>query len=279
MKKFLLLFTVYIFYSNFLFGQSKCDTLIFQSNGSAIRGYFYASSQVDSPTLIFTQAFFATGDIWNIGKTLSAKGINVFMFDFRGCFKSEGRQGLLNSQEDIKAAIEFLKSKLMTRNYDIDTSDIIIGGYSYGGHMSMLYAVHHPEIKRVLSISGGDLGILADIIKADSTLLTEYSDFFRSIRKPNGPVEFEYSSPIDELTKNQDYFYILKQVKRLANTDILMTGGLDDKTVSLEKMVLPLYRALKKNENQKVKCIIYQTNHSYKDVTSKLLQDIIEWVK
>lgn len=279
MRKFLISLTVCLFCTNFSFGGSECDTLIFQSKGSDVKGYFYASSQVNSPTLIFMQAFFATGDIWNIGKTLSGKGINVFMFDFRGCFGSQGKQGLLNSQEDISSALAFLRSKEMIVKYNLDTSNIVIGGYSYGGHMSMVYAVHHPEIKRVISISGGDLGILADVIKADSTLLTEYSDFFRSISKPNGPVEFYYSNPIDELTNNQDYFYILKQVKRLANTDILMTGGLDDETVSMEKMVLPLYQGLKKNENQKVKCIVYQTNHSYKGVTSKLLQDIIEWVK
>ena len=70
-----------------------------------------------------------------------------------------------------------------------------------------------------------------------------------------------------------------QKTKKLSNTDILLTGGIDDNTVSLEKMVLPMYRALKKNNNQKVTCIIYQTNHSYKKFSSKLLSDIIDWIK
>lgn len=267
------------FYFNCSFGQTKCDTLIFNSKGSNIWGYFYVSAEANSPTLIFIRPFFETGDIWNIGTTLAQNGITVFMFDFRGCFKSEGKQGLMNSQKDISAALEFLHSKEIIRNYNIDTSNIILGGYSYGGHMSMLYAVYHSEINKVISISGGDLGILVDILKADTSLFNGYSDFFESIKKPEGPVKFEYDKPLNELMKNQDYFFILKHTQELANKDVFMTGGLDDQTVSLEKMVLPLYRSLKRNKNMKLKCNVYQTDHSYSNVRSKLIDDIIKWIK
>jgi dipeptidyl aminopeptidase/acylaminoacyl peptidase len=253
MKIFLYLLMVCQFYFNYSFGQTKCDTLIFNSNGSNIWGYFYVSTETNSPPLIFIQALFETGDIWNIGKTLAQNGINVFMFDFRGCFKSEGKQGLMNSQQDISAALAFLNTKKIIKNYNIDTSNIILGGYSYGGHMSMLYAVYNSKVNKVLNISGGDLGILGD--------------------------EFEYDKPINELMENQNYFYILKHIQELANTDVFMTGGLDDQTVSLEKMVLPLYRALKKNKNKEVECNVYQTDHSYSNVRSKLLDDIINWIK
>lgn len=33
-----------------------------------------------------------------------------------------------------------------------------------------IYAVYHSKVKRVISISGGDLGILADIIKEDTVM-------------------------------------------------------------------------------------------------------------
>lgn len=187
-----------------------------------------------------------TGDIWNIGKTLSKNGINVFMFDFRGCFNSEGKQGLMNSHEDIGAALTFLKSTEIVKKYNLDSTNIIVGGYSFGGHMSMLFAINHPEIKRVISVSGGDRGIFGDLVKSNANLRKGYSDFFQSIRKPNGPVEIQYEDPIQELIDNQEYFYILKQTDRLTNVDIFLTGGLDDEVVSLEDYVLPQYRNLKK---------------------------------
>jgi pimeloyl-ACP methyl ester carboxylesterase len=267
-----------LFCNDSLYCQTNCDTLTFVSYGSRVRGYYYYSHIRKSPTLIFTQGFMDTGDIWNVGKILSGNRINVFMFDFRGCFNSEGKQSLMNSQEDIGSAILFLKSKGMVDKYGIDTTNIIIGGYSYGGHMSMLYAVKHPENKRVISISGGDLGILGDIVNSSSEIRKQYSDIFKSIKKPAGPVDFAYDNPLEELLQNHEFFYILHQTEKLSDVDILMTGGLDDSVVDMEHYILPLYRKLKKNKSLKIKCLIFQTGHSYKKASITLVEDIANWI-
>ena len=242
-------------------------------------GYFYASPNPQSPTLLFTQGFMSSGDIWGIGKTLSERGINVFQFDFRGCFQSEGKQGLHNSQEDIGAALTFLQSAEMTIAYNIDPHNIVVGGYSYGGHMSLLYAMQHPDTRRVISISGGDLGIFTDVVIANPDLRKSYSDFFTSIKKPLGPVDFEYDDPIRELMDHQDNFYLLKQTDRLSNVDILLTGGLDDNVVSMEEYVIPLYRKLQKNKSLNVDCKVFQTGHSYKNVSEELMTTVENWIK
>lgn len=279
MKNLFRILILITFLMNSPFAQSSCDTLTFINEGSRLQGYFYYSGISGSPTLLFTQGFMDTGDIWNIGKTLSENGINVFTFDFRGCFQSEGKQSLMNSQEDIDVAYNYLRSDEFIKKYKIDTSKIIPGGYSFGGHMSMLYAVYHPEIKRMLSISGGDLGIVYEQFKSKPDLRNAYSDFFESIKKPKGSVDFEYEDPTEELMENREYFDILKQSEKLANTDVLLTGGTDDITVSFEEYILPIYHALKKNKDQKVKFKVYQTNHSYKNVSQELLKDIINWIK
>ena len=87
MRKYLILTILVVGLNNILLSQTKCDTLIFESEGSKLVGYFYLSEQSDSPTLLFTQGFMDSGDIWGIGETLSNNGINVFLFDFRGCHK------------------------------------------------------------------------------------------------------------------------------------------------------------------------------------------------
>jgi pimeloyl-ACP methyl ester carboxylesterase len=217
MKKYLITIIIGAGLCTNMQSQTHCDTLDFISKDSKLNGYFYPSETPQSATLLFMQGFMDTGDIWGIGNTFSEKGINVFIFDFRGCYNSEGKQGLINSQEDINAALTFLHSKKIVGRYNIDTTNIIVGGYSYGGHMSLLYAVYHPEIKRVISISGGDLGILGDLIKSNPDLRKSYSDFFQSIKKPYGPVDFKYEDPLQELIDNQGYFHILKQTEKLSH--------------------------------------------------------------
>jgi len=254
------------------------DAVTFDSHGSTIHGHVYAAAAPHPQTLLFTQGFMDTGDIWGIGKALSSRGINVFMFDFRGCFDSEGKQGLMHSQEDIEAALRFLGSAAVAGKYHIDASRMVLGGYSYGGHMSMLYAAHHPEIGRVISVSGGDLGVLARMIRTDPGVRKTYAGIFRSLRKPKGPVDFEYDEPIDELLDHEAFFSIRAQAAKLSGTDILMTGGLDDQVVSMEDHLLPLYRALEQNRGQKLQFIVYQTNHSYKGVSDRLIDDVSRWI-
>lgn len=256
----------------------ECDTLRFDNEGSQVIGYFYGTYLPNAHTLVFTQGFMETGDIWHIGETLSSQGINVFMFDFRGCFESEGKQGLLNSQADIAAALTFIRSSGISQKYKVDQAKIILGGYSYGGHMSMLFAIHHPEIKRVISISGGDLGILADQARTHPDLRKGYTEFFNTIKKPQGPVDFIYDDPMEELFENQAYFSIYDQLERISSTDILMTGGLDDQVVSMEEHLLPLYRKFNANHSQKLQFIVYQTDHSYKNVSGELLKDVTNWI-
>ena len=100
--------------------------------------------------------------------------------------------------------------KAFVRNGGYRVFRAFLGGYSYGGHMSMIYAINHQEIKRVISISGGDLGIFGDLVKSNPNLRKGYSDFFQTIKKPDGPVDFEFDDPIQELIDNQEYFYLFQ---------------------------------------------------------------------
>lgn len=257
---------------------SQCDTLTFQSKEAKVVGYFYPAVDTGTHTLLFTQGFMETSDIWGLCHFLASQNINVLTFDYRGCFESEGTQSLLNGQEDLAAAIQFLSSEKMKEKYGVDTSNLVIGGYSYGGHMAMLYAIHHSEIKKVVSISGGDLGSFAEILQENTSLQEGYAGFFESIRKPKGPVNFEYEQPLEELLQNPTFFDLKRQADHLSGTSIFLTVGLDDNIVSLEAQMLPLYRSLKKNKGQAVQMKVYNCGHSYRGAEDQLKRDLLNWL-
>ena len=52
-------------------------------------------------------------------------------------------------------------SKSTIQMFEVDTTDIILLGYSYGGGMALLGSAYDNRIKRVISIAGGDLSIRA----------------------------------------------------------------------------------------------------------------------
>ena len=129
-------------------------------DGILLQGKFYISEGTGKfPTVILLHGFpGGEGDVLGIGKKLSAIGINVLSFNYSGTHKSEGEFNFDNSQKDIEAVYEFIHLPENVTKYKIDTTRIILGGYSYGGGMAMTYAANHPKIKEVFSIAGNDQG-------------------------------------------------------------------------------------------------------------------------
>ncbi len=59
----------------------------------------------------------------------------------------------------------------------------------------------------------------------------------------------------------------------LAPKDILLFGGWDDPNVSVENIILPLYRALISEHAAPVTIIAVQDNHTFKDTRTELPQE------
>jgi len=105
------------------------------------------------------------------------------------------------------------------------------------------------------------------------------SDYFNNdLKYPNGPVRFVYENPFSELIENRSRYYNKLLAKNLSDNNVLLIGAIDDKSVTLENHLLPLYHQLKKNDGQNVTFKIYQTTHSFKNVTEELNRDIIKWI-
>lgn len=74
-------------------------------------------------------------------------------------------------------------------------------------------------------------------------------------------------------------YHLLKSAPLLAQKDILLIGGWADHNVSIENIILPLYRALKNEEAKTVRIVAFQDDHSFKNSGEGLAQTIIEWIK
>ncbi|VGO20292.1 alpha/beta hydrolase [Pontiella sulfatireligans] len=70
---------------------------------------------------------------------LPANGFNLFVFDYRGYGKSDGKPSRQGVYEDSVAALEYIKSRK-----DIDQSKIIVFGQSIGGANALAVLGSHP---------------------------------------------------------------------------------------------------------------------------------------
>jgi dipeptidyl aminopeptidase/acylaminoacyl peptidase len=219
-----------------------------------------------------------------IGKILSQSGINALTFNYSGTFKSEGKTSLGNSEKDIMAAYKFVHNAGTIIKFKIDTSSIILGGWSYGGGMAMTYSIKHPEITSVFTIAGVDWGEYYEEYIRNPEFKKTTDANMAKLASLTEQIRFDTGAMPDEITKDGiiriDSAYFLRKSSRiLATKDILIIGAWDDTMATIDQLILPLYRALKKDNAQNVSISAFQDNHSFRNSRPEVAQTIIKWIK
>ena len=122
-------------------------------------------------------------------------GVNIFIFDYRGYGKSEGKPSEQGIYRDAKAAIKYLQSRP-----DVDPNCVIYFGRSLGAAIAIHAATTNPPS-----------GI---ILVAPFTSLSDIA----AIRFPNLPIGW--------LTKNR--YNTISRIKYIHKPLLIIHGNLDD---------------------------------------------------
>jgi hypothetical protein len=120
--------------------------------------------------------------------------------------------------------------------------------------------------------------------KRNTELKNEVDDIFNDLKSPHERVRFGPGATPEEVAKMKiieinPAYHLLNSAPLLASRDILLIGGWDDHHVSIGKIILPLYRALKNENASKVKITAVQDKHFSQNSSSDFTQIIINWLK
>ncbi len=266
------------------FGQTVTrtpDSITFQSHGHSLKGKFYLGDTTGpTRTLILLQGFPGNQqDVLGLGQKLASAGINVFTFNYSGTHKSEGEFTMSNTLTDIQAAYDYLHQNEIVRRFHVDTSQVVLGGYSYGGGMALTYASRHLGIQRVISIAGNDHGAFAREYLRNPQMAQSMDSLFDKLKAPEGPINFDGSGVLKKLAADPNPLDLRLAANDLAARDILMIGGWDDVQVSIDQVLLPFYRALKKAGANKIRFVALQTDHSFRNVREELATELVHWMQ
>ena len=251
------------------------------SNGNKLNADFYQASGGDNyPTFILLPGMpGGEGDIFGLGMKLSSSGINVLIFNFQGTHSSEGTSSFDNSMVNIGDAQIFLKKKENIERFNIDTTNIIVGGWSYGGAMALTAAIYNTDIKRIISIAGADESVFARRFKSDPEYYKMFYQMMEGLIYPKGPIKSDIDSSFDNWITNLNQYDQVIHADSLKDRNILFLGGWRDKNVVLEEHILPLYRRLQELNAEYVKIQVFDTNHGFGNVREELKETIEKWIK
>ena len=136
--------------------------IYFYKDSLKIQSWFYKSTKKELSPIVFLLHGYPDEDkdVLGLGKFLSDEGFNVLCLNYIGTYKSEGLWNPISSLQSVEAAIDFINSEDFKRKFTINSIEKTIIGHSFGGGMAVLGSLYDSTITKVISIAGGDLGVL-----------------------------------------------------------------------------------------------------------------------
>jgi pimeloyl-ACP methyl ester carboxylesterase len=209
-------------------------------------------------------------DVLGTARFLSENGVEAFVLSPRGWHDSEGEASFANTLEDIEAALGWARRHA--------THEVVLGGHSFGGGMSMAYAARDPSVRKIISIAGTDHGELIRQYEHDPAFASMVDEGLASTAAPDGPIRFDADSIRKELMDGQAVFGLRENADALTDRSILMFGGWEDVNTTVDDYMLPLYRALRAAGAKDVTFQVFHTDHGFGNVRDELHRWILDWL-
>jgi|GEM_PF-491012 len=276
----LLLYLLFPFQTDLAFAQVQPIKVNLISDGYKLNAEIYSPTATKPiPTFILMHGYpGGEGDPLGLGKRLSQSGINVFVFNYQGTWSSEGIFSFRSSLRDVYNALKFIKQEKIIKKFKIDTTNIIVGGYSFGGAMALTAAIHNNEIERIISIAGADESVLGRKWKTSPKFRNSLKPMLESTIYPEGGIRGDLDTVIKDWLGDLDYYDQVKHAEKLKRKDILFLGGWNDMSCIVEEIIIPLYRRLSELNAEKIKIKMFDTDHSFRNVRKELADEIFDWI-
>lgn len=206
-----------------------------------------------------------------LAEDLKNDGYTAVRFDPAGTWESEGdisEYTISGQLEGVRNVLEYMLKQYQYKN-------ILLGGHSRGGFVSILYAAQDPRISKVLGIMPPYALIkTVDDDKIENWRKTGFRISKRDI--PNSKEEKEFRVPYSNIEDTKQY-NVLETVSKLHIPVLLVTGEFDD-VISPED-VKKIYD--KANEPKKF-IELKNIDHDYRlnpgDI-KKVNSEITKWLK
>lgn len=253
----------------------------FESQGYQLQGWlFTAPDGIERPVVLLLQGAIGTdGDVLGIGEALSSSHYHVLTYNYPGTWRSEGQRSDSSALQSVFDAIRYIKTNPEISSANLNTSDITLAGYSYGGGMALLAASKDSTIQTVISIAGGDLSVRAEQLSENPQFRSQFERMLDNMTaNPSMIRGTTGQNYVETLINSGNEYSLTANVDKLLQKRILLISGWYDMRVMLEHHILPLYRELKSNGATKTDLNVLETDHSFSDAIETLHQKLREWL-
>jgi pimeloyl-ACP methyl ester carboxylesterase len=277
------LITLLIILSISSYVRGQADKIEFISEGIKLNTYFYEGVGSESmPTLIWLDGNPGGKEEgksrW--AKELNQEGIHVLIFNYRGLWGNEGEFTLGNSVRDLYNAMDLMTSEQMLTEYSIDTTQIYVGGFSFGSSVALVGAMYDERINKIIGLALCDHSYFGrQIMDPNSPIRPFIENRLASLFLPNGVIKQDKDIFGKDLTDNIYRYNFVAQANRFTNKELYFYTGLNDSVCPIEDHLIPFYRRLKELGHNNLEVVVGICDHGLNCETPVTTAEIlINWI-
>jgi len=278
------LITLLIIFSISSYAKGQVVEIEFISEGTKLNTYFYKGVGEESmPTLLWLHGNPGSKEEgkskW--AEELNQQGINVLKFNYRGLWGNEGEFSLGNAVKDLSNAMDLLSSEQMRTKYRIDTTQIYVGGNSFGSSTALVGAMYDERINKIMGTALCDHSYFGrQFMDPNSQIRSFLENVTENLFLPNGIIKQDKDIFIKDLTDNIYKYDFVAQADKFTNKQLYFFTGLNDNVCPVEDHLIPFYRKLKELDHKYLEVIIEICDHGLNCETPLTIAEILtNWIK
>jgi pimeloyl-ACP methyl ester carboxylesterase len=250
--------------------------IAFQSAGDRLNGLLYvAAGAGPHPVVLLLHGNPGNERNLDVAQAVRRAGYTVLYFDYRGNWGSGGSFSRMHALEDVGAALRWVRSPAVARQFGIDTSRVALVGHSMGGWLALMSAAADPKVACVGALDARNMGAYGRQLQRDRAAESALVAANDSLTAPGAPyrVEGGGAALVTEMKANAERWDVTGNARALSDRPVLLVAA------AFKADQNGLAAALGRAGARRVTALAWSTDHSFSDRRLALARTVVDWLR
>ena len=253
---------------------TSTQELSFRSGDARLNGFMYvAQGKEPHPTIVLLHGYPGNERNLDLAQAMRRAGMNVLYFNYRGSWGSGGDFTFANAQEDVAAAVRWLRTPEIATKYHVDPRRVALVGHSMGAWLALLGAAADSSIACSGALELADMARHMAATRADTAKLSARMQYDDWLTEPGAPLHADARSLEKSLEENATRWDLTTHASELAGHTLLLLDN--DKNTDHAALVAALGAAGAKH----LTTYVWPTDHTFSDRRIALARSVVGWLR
>jgi uncharacterized protein len=250
--------------------------IAFRSAGDRLNGLLYvAAGAGPHPVVLLLHGNPGNERNLDVAQAIRRAGYTVLYFDYRGNWGSGGTFSRSHALEDVAAALHWVRSPAVARQFGLDTAHIALVGHSMGGWLALMSAAADPKVACVGALDARNVGAYGRQLQRDRAAESALVAANDSLTATGAPYRVDGGGValVAEMKANAERWDVTGHARALSGRPILLVAA------TFKSDQDSLVAALGRAGARKVTPLAWRTDHSFSNRRLALAETVVGWLR